>query len=429
MSLQSMHTAASGMNANASALAVIAENVANSNSDGYKEKGMKFSTLVTGSPLTSGKFSPGGVQTKIFQNVDSQGLLRPTANVTDLAISGNGFFLTSGNLTDKEIFFSRAGSFTTNDQGYLVSEGRYLQGWTTDEHGNIPATTNTSVVNSLENINISKVLGFAKGTKNISLAVNLPSSLTDAPLNSTYQTNIQMYDSLGAEHALTITWTKAAIGQWNAEITCPDATAIKKGDVSGNTYGGTTPLVVLFNSDGSPKDFDGASTPPNIFIDWNDTITNATDSTITLDLGVTGKMSGVTSRAGDYSQPVISQDGRKFGTFSGVTIDEEGVVSAIFSNSEMLKIARIAMANFAAPNELEPQSGNSWVQTDKSGNYVLSMAKKGGFGKIISSSLESSTTDVATQLTKMIEYQHGFAANTRTVKTADQMFSELLGIK
>jgi len=429
MSLQSMHTAASGMNANSNALSVIAENVSNSGSDGYKEKGIKFNTLVTGNALSSGKFSPGGVQTKVFQNVDSQGLLRPTSSVTDLSISGNGFFVTSGSLTNKEIFYSRAGSFTTDRQGYLVSEAGYLQGWSTDENGNVPSTTNTSVVGSLENINISKVLGFAKATSSISLAVNLPSELSVAPLNSTYQTNIQMYDSLGAEHTLTITWTKAAVGQWNGAISCPDATSIKKNSALGNDYGGGTPLVVLFNSDGSPASFDGSATPPNIFIDWNNTVTNATDSHISLSLGTSGKTDGVTSRAGEYSQPIINQDGRKFGTFSGVTIDEEGVLSAIFSNSETVKLSRIALANFAAPNELEPQSGNSFVQTDKSGNYVLSMAKKGGFGKIISSSLESSTTDVATQLTKMIEYQHAFAANTRTVKTADHMFQELLGIK
>ena len=137
----------------------------------------------------------------------------------------------------------------------------------------------------------------------------------------------------------------------------------------------------------------------------------------------------MTSRAGEYSAPTIQQDGREFGTFRSVSINEEGLVSAIYSNGQELKIAQVAMANFAAPDRLESLSGNSWIQTDESGTYVLGLPTSGGMGKIQSYSLEKSTVDIAEKMTDLIELQNHYVSNTKSIATKKDMFAALMAIK
>lgn len=416
----------SALRSNSSATGAVSDAIANAQTHGYKESTGFFQTLVTGS---GNNFASGGVLSNAVQNVSAQGVLETSNSATHLAIAGNGFFVTSRKTDVQEIEYTRAGHFFPDKRGDLQNvAGNYLQGWETDENGNIPPGVSTSDLASLKTVNVSKVSGLAKATENISLKLNLPSG--DA-VNDTHITDIPVYDSLGARHNLQITWTKTAVfpATWTGAISCDDATSITRAG-SGVSYENTgTPLTVIFDGNGQPSSFDGGLALQNIVIDWDNTRTNASNTTINLNLGTVGQSDGITSRAGQFASPTIEQDGREFGTFRSVTINEDGIVSAIYSNGQELKIARIALANFAAPDRLESQTGNSWIQTDLSGTYVLDVPKSGGLGKIVSNALEKSTVDIAEKMTDLIELQNHFVSNTKAISTKKNMFDSLMSIK
>ncbi len=418
-----LDTANSALKAFSAATGMIANNLSNQNTVGFKDTQVMFSSQVTGSNANS---RSGSVRPLFVENTDQQGLLQPSAQATHLSISGNGFFVVSSTKNNQDILYTRAGHFVPDLNGDLQNgAGFYLQGWDTDENGNVPVNVNTGVLSSLKTINVSRIAGFSKPTTGIDLAANLKSS---TPAGDTYDINVQVYDTLGAEHTLQMRWTAVSPGVWDLTVSCPEAQTITQGNGAGAAYQN---IRVTFDQNGAPLLFNtnpgpGTPTPPDIFITWNPAITNAGTSAMTLDLGTVGSLTGITSRAGESNTTRVQQDGRRFGTLSGVAIDEDGIVSALFNNGETLKMARVAVANFAAPNKLESRTGNAWIQTDLSGNYVLSFAKTGGLGKVISNSLENSTVDVAQQLTSLIGMQQAYAANASVISKDSAMFDSLL---
>lgn len=196
-----------------------------------------------------------------------------------------------------------------------------------------------------------------------------------------------------------------------------------------NAQFGQNPMVIVFDQYGSPLSFDGLATPPDVVIDWSDSVTNAADNTISLNLGTVGSLDGVICKAGPYNVTFASQDGVQFGNFNGVNIDEKGVISANFDNGQSLTIYKIPLSNFAAPNELSSKSGDVFSETQASGTYLLKFSGAGGIGSIVGNTLESSTTDLATEFSNMIIAQRAFTANTKVIITSDQMLADLESVK
>ena len=425
----SLADSVSALQANSAATGTISDAIANAQTHGYKQSTSYFKTLVTGS---SGNFAAGGVLSRVVQNVDSQGILETSDSPTHLAISGNGFFVVSRSANTQEIEYTRAGHFFPDNRGNLQNvSGLFLQGWATDENGNVGANVTTSDLASLQTINVSKVSGLAKASSAISLQLNLPSA---SLVGDTEITNMPIYDALGARHTMTVTWTRTIItpNTWTASITCPDAATITK-TTDNNPYSGGTALVVEFDGTGKPMSYDGVAAAgtvaPGIDIAWDPLVTNAVAQQITFGLGTIGTLDGITSRSGEYSAPTIEEDGREFGTFQSVSIAPDGIVSAVYSNGQSLSIARIAIANFAAPDLLEAKTGNSWIETDLSGSYVLGFAKKGGVGEIVANALEKSTVDLAASMTELIELQNHYVSNTTAISTKKTMFDALMNVK
>jgi flagellar hook protein FlgE len=185
-----------------------------------------------------------------------------------------------------------------------------------------------------------------------------------------------------------------------------------------------TPAVrsITFNGDGTPD----VITFPDIDIAW--TATAANPSTIAANLGTSGLTDGVTQFAGDFAISFIDQDGVRFGAFTNVSIDEDGVVSALFDNGERLDIYQLALARFSNPNGLQPSNGNAYFQTARSGDVLLLQANTGGAGTIESQALETSTVDLAEQFTNMIVTQRAYSANAKIITTADEMLEELIRV-
>ena len=215
-----MFSGVSALNAESQALGTIADNISNVNTIGYKDTAAQFSTLVT-QQSTTNSYSPGGVIFNRRANIDEQGLLQGTGSSTDVAISGAGMFVVNGNSTpgpNDPFVFTRAGSFVPDENGNLKNTaGYYLQGWRTDTDGT-PTATNLSALTSLETVNVSGVSGSAVATNNFELGLNLPAA---AAIGSTYQSNVQVFDSLGVAHDIGLTWTKTDLNEWDISASPP----------------------------------------------------------------------------------------------------------------------------------------------------------------------------------------------------------------
>ncbi len=257
-----MFSGVSALNAQSQALGMIADNISNVNTVGYKTTKASFATLVTRS--SPNFHAPGGVRSSPIQSVDRQGLLQASPNATDIAISGDGFFVVTDNsapTASDTRFYTRAGQFSTDSDGYLKSpSGHFLQGWATDSAG-VPIPTNTSVLTSLQPVRVSTVSGSAVPTSQVDIGANLPAS---AAVASTSTTNVQIFDSLGVSHDVTLTWTKTGTNAWTLTANAADATPAAGTEVL--TTGPTYSVAVIFNSDGTPLSFDGATTPPALVL-------------------------------------------------------------------------------------------------------------------------------------------------------------------
>jgi flagellar hook protein FlgE len=423
-----MFSGVSGLNAQSQALGMISDNISNVNTVGYKTKEAAFSALVTRS--TPNFHSPGGVRSTPVASVDRQGLLQASSSVTDLAISGQGFFIVTTTPTpgaNDMRSYTRAGQFSADTEGYLKNPaGYYLQGWATDATGT-PTTSNTTTLTGLQTVRVSNITGSAVPTSEVEIGANLPAS---AATSTAVTTNVQIFDSLGVSQTVTFTWTKTGTNAWTVTANAPNATPAAGTE---NTTGGPAfSVAIVFNNDGTPLSFDGATTPPDLVLTgWS---SGAGTSTIDLDFGTAGaigtaRADGITQFSSSYITNFVNQNGVQFGNFFGVNIDEFGVVSALFDNGQTLDIFRVPVATFPNPNGLDAKTGTVFSESQESGSYFLRQAGQANAGLIVPSSLEASTTDLADEFTNMIITQRAYSANTKVITTADQMLEELLRVR
>ncbi len=423
-----MFSGVSALNAQSQALGMIADNISNVNTVGYKTTKASFATLVTRS--SPNFHAPGGVRSSPIKAVDRQGLLQASANATDIAISGGGFFVVTDNsapTANDTRFYTRAGQFSTDTNGFLKSpSGHFLQGWATDAAG-VPIPANTSILTSLQPVRVSSVSGSAVPTTLIDIGANLPAS---ALVAATATTNVQIFDSLGVSHDVTLTWTKTGVNAWTLTANAPDATPAAGTEVT--TAGPVYSVAVVFNSDGTPQTFDGATTAPAlVFTGW---ASGASTNTMALNLGTAGPLgtaqaNGLTQFSSSYSTTFVNQNGVQFGNFFGTSIDENGIVTALFDNGQTLKVYKLPVATFPNPNGLDAKSGTIFSQSGNSGGFVLRDAGTSNAGKIVPGALEASTSDLADEFTNMIITQRAYSASTRVITTADEMLDELIRIK
>lgn len=197
-----------------------------------------------------------------------------------------------------------------------------------------------------------------------------------------------------------------------------------------NAQSGSIIPAVSFNADGTPKEIN----TDKIAIEWGNGASDMTDnyyesSQINLYIGDANTANGLTQLAGKFTTNYVTQDGAKYGNYTGVSISEDGIVTAIFDNGETRAIAQIPIATFVDANALEALTGNAYIETTSSGNATLRTAGEGGAGVISSNSLEESTVDIAEEFTDMITTQRAYSAASKIITTADSMLEELLTIK
>jgi flagellar hook protein FlgE len=439
MSINSaMLAGVTGLISNSSALAAISDNIANANTVGYKRVGIDFSSLVTNGASVTG-YSAGGVGAFSRQFVNQQGTLQASSNATDLAIAGNGFFVTTGraeNLTaGDQRLFTRAGAFTVDRNGFLVNTaGLYLQGWPADANGDI--ALDSANLTSLQSINILNIASSAQATTAALVNANINSdqalSADLGAYNATsksmamyaedpatgikpdFSIQIPIADSKGGQRTLVYDFLKTAANSWAVEVRSDPP-----GDVTA-THGQVGAGVMNFDTQGKFVSADPQLT--DLSIDWSASLGLA-PSNIKLDFANISQFSSASTVNS------VQPNGTAFGTLAGVNIDEEGFVTAVYENGTTRRMAQVAIATFPNPDGLMSMKGNSYSPSVNSGGFTLKAAGTAGAGKLSPSSLESSTVDLSTEFTGLITTQRAYSASSKIITTADQMMEELLNIK
>lgn len=420
MSDAAMSIAVSALRAQSSNLSIISTNLANSSTVGYKELTTNFKTLVT-NPYSSSSLNTGGVVVSSIQHVDLQGLIESSNTSTNMAIDGNGYFVVTNTADGNSFYYTRTGSFSTNDDGYLVNEnGYFLQGWPVDSDGNL--VNGSGSVSSLETINLNSISGAAQATSTIDLVANLPA---DAAVGDTFTTSSEIYDSLGVSHTIEYTWEKTGSNAWELSVSNPTLGSDPT-DESGTLTG--SPITITFDSDGNLD----TTNPDPVTLSITAWETGASDSTITLGLGTSGRTDGLSQFSSEDGDPQVSvtsvnQDGLQFGDLASVSIQADGLVIATFDNGMSRTVYQIPLASFNNPNGLQLVSGNAYLATVDSGTYTLNMPGYGGTGAISGSALEASTVTTSEELTDMIVAQQAYSAASQVISTSQDMFDALIG--
>jgi flagellar hook protein FlgE len=422
-----MRSAVTGLAAQSQALGMIADNIANVSTIGYKRTSAQFSTLVT-VQSTQRSHSPGGVASNVLRGIDQQGLLEASTSSTDIAISGDGFFVVNDRADGSgNVYFTRAGAFRPDKDGNLVNTaGYYLTGWPVTNG----VVAQTNVLSAFDVINVGNLTAQPQETTLINVGANLSA---EAVSTDTYDLAVQVFDQQGVSHTMTMTFTKTANPR---EWTITGTLANGLYDNGGAGVASATLGTVTFNADGTLGAI-AASAGITTLVgddlvftgDYDSNTATTTDQVdVTLDLGTLAAADGLTNFAGANTPNFVDQDGRQFGSLTGVTIAEDGTVTVQFDNGLSRDVYQVPLVTFNNPNGLAEKSGNVFLETTFSGTPTAHAASSGGAGVIAPSALESSTVDIADEFTRMIVTQRAFSANTRVITTADEMLDELVRI-
>lgn len=401
----------SGLNANSQALNAISNNLANLNTVGYKDTRMEFRDLFyqqigstgSGSPIEIGAGTAVGSNIGIF----TQGSIENSGVSTDLAIQGDGFFVTDKNGLRE---YTRAGDFTLDDKGNLVtSDGANVQGYSA-----VNGVVNTQ--SPVSGITISKgQVTPANPTANVQFGLNLDAN---AAVGSTFSASTPVYDSLGAPHVLTFNFTKTSANNWGYAVTIPGA------DVGSATPVTLTTGTLTFNGSGqltapaaniSGINITGFSNgASNLTFSWN---------------GFAAPQPTLTQFAAASAVSNSTQDGFPSGTLVSFTVDHNGLIQGVFSNGQSRAIGQLALASFANVDGLERNGSNSYQATIASGAANIGAANNGGRGELLGGALELSNVDIATEFARLIVAQRGYQANAKTVTTFDQVTQDTINLK
>jgi flagellar hook protein FlgE len=424
--LSSLYTGVSGLSAQGQALGVIGDNIANANTTGFKASRAEFQDIISKSikGVLGGNQVGRGVKIGAVNPILTQGSIDATEKATDLAISGDGFFVVRG--SDGESY-TRDGSFHFDKEGYLVTnDGQRVQGFETDDKGKI--------LNSVADVKFPRALIPAKATGEIKLDLNLDSRVEpgkafdpkDPHGTSHYSTGVEVYDSQGNKHLMTLFFTKSADRSWDVRGMCDGKEIVggKPGELAEVMAGKLT-----FTTDGrldtetiTKQAFNftgGALQNQQIKIDFGDSLT--TDK---------GKGLNGTKQYGQDSDLITwKQDGSSAGMITNLSFSDEGVLSALYSNGQAQDLSQIALAKFENPEALFKVGNNRLKEARDSGAASIGKPAASGRGKLFAKSLERSTVDLAMEFVNLIQNQRGFQANAKTITTTDELLNEVINLK
>jgi len=427
----SFNTSLSGLNSASKDLAVTSNNIANANSTGFKKSRAEFGDIYAVSAFGASKTATGqGASTQVVRQIFSQGTLEFTDNTLDLAISGQGYFAFQPNVSSTETIYTRAGALGVNKDGYVVnSAGQLLKVLPVDK--NSGAVTSTSLATSIP-LQLPAGAGQPVATANVEASFNLPSSAsapsvtpfdttTEVPAGSgkyvpnsnsyNQATSVQIFDSLGNAHLLTMYFVKTTTANTWEVHTQVDSMQPDK-------HGG--PQTITFNSDGTIS----AASSFSLTVPAAELNNGAGDLTFNVN---------IPASATQYNAPFqiydLNQDGQAPGRLSGLSIGEDGLVQATYTNGSNLYLGKIALVDFKNPNGLKQIGDNSWIETVESGEALVGEPGTGSYGKIQSGALEASTVDLTAELVNLIVAQRNFQANAKAIEANKALSDTIINIR
>jgi len=454
--LGSMTTAISGLTAQARALGHVSDNVANSQTVGFKRVDTNFTSWLTRSTLRL--HLPGSVEARPDYTNTVQGTIEQVENPLAMAIAGQGFFSVAqarggqgGDvLFDERQFFTRAGDFAMDRDGYMVNgSGYYLEGWRMLPNGE-PDRTN------LAPIRISELVFNPVPTSRIDLAANVPFNVSSvaavptvppatswAPAETPVSSVIQIYDALGNQRQVTLDWWKLDDDTWRLRIEPAGDTLTPGGgrfvDVNfGGVISAGPPAVTAppgtISSITPLANITGAVPPPitsgdPAFLGFTADYGFGPQA-VQLRLGGYGVPTGLTNYAGtEYGVRDLSQDGVPLGAYSGVTVRENGDVAVNYDNGQTRIVARVPIVAFNDPDKLQRMDGQAFMRTVESGEARVTDVASNGVGKLVTGSVERSNVDIAAEFSKLILAQRAYTANTRIVTASDEMLQDTINMR
>lgn len=435
-----MNSGISGLQSFSNAMSVIGNNLANTNTTGFKASRTLFADLipdnVTGTGGTN-QIGRGATLSRV-DNVFTQGSIESTSSNTDLAIEGPGFFLVR-NPGGQANNYTRAGTFRLDQDGYLTNpEGYVVQGYKGQTDGSFSDLVSDVQINTRSHVQPKK-------SSEVTLTTNLNAQsqavtggwdINDPVTTSNFATTSEVYDSLGNTHLISSYFNKTANNTWEFHQTVPLAdidnsnsnptdtantvVEVSSGSFSFDSSGALTGITPAGGGAISPTD----PTWPKVAIasgnlDWS----NGSDQSQSVAYAM-----NITQFATDSKVVTQQSNGYASGNLSDIAVDGEGTIIGTYSNGERKDLARLALAKFSNTNGLEKVGKNLFASSSASGPPDVSTAGS-GVGKIFSNSLEQSTVDIAEEFTKMITTQRSFQANSKTITTTDEMLNEVINLK
>ncbi len=448
---------ASGLSSFGEAVRVVGDNISNVNSLGFKSQNVNFSDVLSQTVgVTRSNIANqvgNGVRIGSITRDQQQGSLQNTTSPTDMAINGNGLFALRDPATNS-LNYTRAGAFILDKNFNLIDgQGNIVQGFKVDD-------VTGKAIGNVGDITFANLAAQAKATGQVTVATTLDSNATVFPTGTTfdptnpatyhYKTEMNIFDSLGQTHAVSIQYVKAGLDaagntvwDWHASV--------DGGEITGGVAGTQTALDVAGAA--STVSATGVVTPgkqslvfgkqgelvtenaPNLVINWS----NAAPSNITMNFGnatttdaqgITGKgLDATVQMAGSFATRQITKDGFTSGFLDKLETDSSGKIFGVFTNGQRRALYQVALANFPNDAVLNHTGNNLLQETIASGSPVLGLPGVGGMGTISPYALEQSNVDLAAEFVKLIVVQRGYEANSKTILTTDQMLSSLMQVK
>jgi flagellar hook protein FlgE len=409
--MRSMFAGVSGLRAHQTMTDVVANNIANVNTVGFKASRVQFadtlSQLTRGASGGTGEATAGinpqqvglGVNVASTNKSFTQGGAQLTGRATDVAITGEGFF---GVGLGSEVMYTRAGSFSFDDNGFLTDPtGGVVQGWNAAPDGTVNINEPPTGIRAPVNATVPP-----SATSMISMAGNLDAS---SGVGTVQRTATDVIDTLGESHRMSIEFEKVAANQWTATVFDPSNTSL----------GSST-----MNFDPATGSLVAAVTPTFTF-----TPAGAAAFSFSLDLGTPGDNDALTQYAGAADAQAVDQNGVGIGSLRSFGIANDGTLSGVFSNGETATLAQLAIVTFSNPAGLLSAGESRFRGTNASGQALVGVPNSSGRGGISAGTLEMSNVDLSEEFTNLIIAQRGFQANSRIITVSDEMIQELVNLK
>ena len=411
-----MRTGVSGMNAQANRLSAVADNIANSDTTGYKRSSAEFSSLIM--PGTGGAYNSGGVTTTIRSAISTQGVMTYTTSVSDLAVNGDGFFVVQD--ASGTPYLTRAGSFVPDAQGRLVNAAGYQLMAYDYANGDPAATANG--FEGLVPVQISDQEMTATPSTDGIFSGNLPAGATPVAAGSlpstnsataqyTSKTSLVAYDNLGNKKLLDVYFTNTGAGTW--EVAVFDQSKATPGTSFPYTGGALGTANLTFDT--TTGKLTGATTGVSFTVPGG--------QTLNLDLAK------LTQLGAGFTVADAKVNGNAPSSIQKVQIGQDGVIYAQFADGSTKALYKIPLADVQSPDNLTAMPGNIYVESTDSGAVHIGFANEGKLGSIVSGALENSNVDIAEELTNMIAAQRSYTANSKVFQTGSDLMDVLVNLK